>query len=344
MAAFQSPGAAMAELNERVVLAHPLQGVPEDTDFRLVTEPVPEPGPGQCLVRHLFVSLDPYQRAAIAGRHMAGRTPLVAGDMPPAECVGVVVRSRNPALPEGTHVRHFGGWQRYALTDGERTHRVDPDAAPLSTYLGILGMPGLTAWGSIIELADVQPGQVVLVSAALGPVGSMVGQLAVWRGATAIGIAGSDAKCAILTDELGFARAVNHRAPDWLAALAAAAPDGVDVYHDNVGGQMLHDAFSVLKLHGQVILCGLMERYNDPARSKPLDLALPILKRAVMKGIVVTDFEDRRDHFFATVAPLVKAGRIHYREDRAEGLANAGGLFARLMRGENVGKAIVAID
>lgn len=333
----------MPELNERVVLVRPLQGVPVADDFHVVTGPVPEPGPGQCLVRHQFVSLDPYQRAAIAGRHLSGRTPLGAGDMPPAECVGVVVRSRNTAFPEGTHVRHFGGWQRYALSDGERTWPVDPAAAPLSTFLGILGMPGLTAWGSIIELADVQPGQVVLVSAALGPVGSMVGQLAAWRGATAIGIAGSDAKCAILTSELGFARAVNYRSPDWLAALAAAVPDGADIYHDNVGGQMLADAFTVLKLHGQVILCGLMERYNDPAKSKPLDLALPILKRAVMKGLVVTDFEDRRDQFFATVAPLVKAGLIRYREDRVQGLAAAGGLFARLMGGANVGKAIVEL-
>lgn len=333
----------MPELNERVVLTRPLQGIPEPGDFRVETAPVPEPGPGQLLVRHRFISLDPYQRAAMAGRHLSGRTPLGAGDMPPAEAVGQVVRSRHPDFPEGAYVRHFGGWQAWALSDGERTHRVDPDAAPLSTYLGILGMPGLTAWGSIIELAGVQPGQVVLVSAALGPVGSMVGQLAVWRGATAIGIAGSDAKCAILTGELGFARAVNYRAPGWLEALAAAAPDGVDIYHDNVGGQMLADAFTVLKLHGQVILCGLMERYNDPAKSKPLDLALPILKRAVMKGLVVTDFEDRRDHFVATVAPLVKAGRIRYREDRVEGLAAAGGLFSRLMRGGNVGKALVVV-
>lgn len=333
----------MPETNERVVLTRPLQGIPEPGDFRVETAPVPEPGPGQLLVRHRFISLDPYQRAAMAGRHLSGRTPLGAGDMPPAEAVGQVVRSRHPDFPEGTYVRHFGGWQAWALSDGERTHRVDADAAPLSTYLGILGMPGLTAWGSIIELAGVQPGQVVLVSAALGPVGSMVGQLAVWRGATAIGIAGSDAKCAILTSELGFARAVNYRAPGWLEALAAAAPDGVDIYHDNVGGQMLADAFTVLKLHGQVILCGLMERYNDPAKSKPLDLALPILKRAVMKGLVVTDFEDRRDHFVATVAPLVKAGRIRYREDRVEGLAQAGDLFSRLMRGENVGKALVVV-
>jgi NADPH-dependent curcumin reductase CurA len=333
----------MPELNERVVLTRPLQGIPEPGDFRVETAPVPEPGPGQLLVRHRFISLDPYQRAAMAGRHLSGRTPLGGGDMPPAEAVGQVVRSRHPDFPEGAYVRHFGGWQAWALSDGERTHRVDPDAAPLSTYLGILGMPGLTAWGSIIELAGVQPGQVVLVSAALGPVGSMVGQLAVWRGASAIGIAGSDAKCAILTGELGFARAVNYRAPGWLEALAAAAPDGVDIYHDNVGGQMLADAFTVLKLHGQVILCGLMERYNDPAKSKPLDLALPILKRAVMKGLVVTDFEDRRDHFVATVAPLVKAGRIRYREDRVEGLAGAGGLFSRLMRGENVGKALVVV-
>lgn len=333
----------MPELNERVVLTRPLQGVPTPADFRLERRPVPEPGPGQCLVRHRFIALDPWQRSAIAGRHLAGSTPLGAGDLPPAEALGQVVRSRHPDFPEGAWVRHVGGWQAYALSAGERTQVVDPDAAPLSTYLGILGMPGLTAWGSVVGLADVQPGQVVLVSAALGPVGSMVGQLAAWRGATAIGIAGSDAKCAIATAELGFAQAVNYRSGDWPAALAAAAPDGVDVYHDNVGGQLLADAFTVLKVGGQVILCGLMERYNDPAKSKHLDLALPIMKRAVMKGLVVTDFEPERERFFATVAPLVRAGHIRYREDRVEGLAGAGELFVRLMRGENVGKALVVV-
>lgn len=205
-------------------------------------------------------------------------------------------------------------------------------------------MPGLTAWASVMELAGVHGNQVVLVSAALGPVGSLVGQLARLQGARAVGLAGSAAKCALVTGELGFDACVNYRAADFPEALRAALPDGADVYHDNVGGQLLADVFAVLKVNGTVILCGLMERYNDPARSQPLDLALPILKRAVLKGLVVSDFEHRRAVFEATVAAAIRDGRVRYREDRALGIDRAGAHFARLMRGENEGKALVELS
>lgn len=331
----------MPEVNQKVVLTRIPEGVPAPGDFTVVGGAVPDPGPGEFLVRHTYISLDPYQRAAMAGRHVTGRVPLGPGDMPAAETLGQVIRSRHPVFPEGSWVRHFGGWQEYALGNGERAFPVDPKRAPLSTFLGVLGMPGLTAYASIVELANVQPGQVVLVSAALGPVGSMVGQIAIQKGAVAVGIAGSPEKCAIVTGEFGFRGCVNYRSPDWLEALRAALPDGADIYHDNVGGQMLADAFGVLKNYGTVVLCGLMERYNDPAKTRHLDLALPILKRAVMKGLVVMDFEDRRDAFLDLVAPWVAAGRVRYREDRVTGIGQAGALFARLMGGGNVGKALV---
>ena len=329
--------------NHKVVLSCSLAGVPRANDFQVVDEPVPEPGPGEFLVRHIYLSLDPYQRSAIAGRHMLGRQPLGPGDMPAAETLGQVIRSRHPDYREGEYVRHFGGWQEYALSNGERTERVDRARAPLSAWLGVLGMPGLTAWASVMELADVRAGQVVLVSAALGPVGSLVGQLAIQRGAVAVGIAGSDEKCAIVTGEFRFRACVNYHRADFLEALRAALPEGADVYHDNVGGQMLADAFSVLKVNGTVILCGLMERYNDPAKSKPLDLALPIMKRAIMKGLVVSDFEHRRPAFEGAVAHGIGAGEIRYREDRAEGIGATGAHFARLMRGDNVGKSLVVL-
>lgn len=332
----------MQQKNHQVVLSRPLNGVPVAEDFRVQAAGIPEPGPGELLVRHIYLSLDPYQRSAIAGRHMASQQPLGAGAMPMAETVGQVLRSRHPEFREGDYVRHFGGWQEYALSSGEQTVVLERNRAPLSAWLGVLGMPGLTAWASMVALADVQPGQVVLVSAALGPVGSMVGQIALQRGASAVGIAGSDEKCAFVR-ELGFGACVNYRSADFLQTLAAALPEGADIYHDNVGGQMLADAFTVLKSYGTVILCGLMERYNDPARSKPLDLALPIVKRAVMKGLVVTDFEDRRAQFVDFVAPRIADGRIRYREDRAIGIAATGAHFARLMRGENLGKSVVVL-
>ncbi|MCL4791206.1 MAG: NADP-dependent oxidoreductase [Gammaproteobacteria bacterium] len=332
----------MQQMNHQVVLVRPLSGVPVAEDFRVQAVPVPEPAPGELLIRHVYLSLDPYQRSAIAGRHMARQQPLGAGDMPMAETVGQVLRSRHPGYREGDYVRHFGGWQEYALSSGAQTEVLVRSRAPLSTWLGVLGMPGLTAWASMVELADVQPGQVVLVSAALGPVGSMVGQIAMQRGAVAVGIAGSDEKCAFVR-ELGFSACVNYRTADFLQTLAAALPAGADIYHDNVGGQMLADAFTVLKNYGTVILCGLMERYNDPARSRPLDLALPIVKRAVMKGLVVMDFEGRRTAFVDFVAPRIADGRIRYREDRASGIEATGAHFARLMRGANLGKSIVVL-
>lgn len=329
--------------NRKVVLARPLVGVPQPADFRVVEEPLPEPRAGELLVRHVYLSLDPYQRSAIAGRHALGGKPLGEGDMPIGETVGQVLKSRHAGFAEGDWIRYPGGWQTHGLSSGERMVRLDPGAAPLSTWLGVLGMPGLTAWASVCELAGVGAGQVVLVSAALGPVGSMVGQLSLLRGATVVGIAGSDAKCALLTGEFGFHGSVNHRRDDFREKLAAALPDGADVYHDNVGGQMLADAFQVLKINGTVILCGLMERYNDPASSKPLDLALPIIKRAVMKGLVVSDFEYRRPPFEATVAAGLRDGRIRYREDRVSGIDETAAHFCRLMRGENVGKALVVL-
>ena len=333
----------MRERNRKVVLRHAIEGVPAAADFELVEAPLPEPGPGQVLVRHHFISLDPYQRPAIAGRH--GGPRLGEGDMPPAETVGEVVRSRYDGLREGQYVRHGGGWQEFAVSDGERAVAVDPARAPLSAYLGVLGMPGLTAWASAVKLAGVRSGQTVLVSAAAGPVGATFGQLAMQRGARAVGIAGGEDKCRLVTERFGFAACVNYKRPTFLDDLRRAVGEGADVYHDNVGGQMLVDAMSVLRPYGTVVLCGLMSDYNTPEaeRTFRFPLALPVMKRATMKGLVVYDFEPERPAFFDEVAPQVAAGRVRYLEDRAEGIASTAAHFARLMRGENVGKALVVL-
>jgi len=336
----------MSAKNLRVVLARPLSsGVPSAEDFRLAEAPVPEPREGEFLVRHVYLSLDPYQRPAMAGRHGGGHGPLGAGDMPSAETVGQVVKSRHPAFPEGAWVRHFGGWQAFSVSDGTQAYLVDPRRAPLSAYLGVLGMPGLTAWASAVRLADVKAGQTVLVSAAAGPVGATFGQIAMQRGARAVGIAGSDEKCALVTGTYRFSACLNYKQPGFADALRAAAGEGFDVYHDNVGGPMLVDALKVLRNYGTVVLCGMMAEYNTAPeeRSFCFPMALPVLKRAVLKGLVVYDFEPQRDAFFAEVAPWVASGAIRVAEDRAEGLALAGAHFGRLMRGENVGKALVVV-
>jgi NADPH-dependent curcumin reductase CurA len=333
----------MSKLNRRVVLNAPISGVPAASDFRVVEAAIPEPASGELLVRHIYLSLDPYQRSAMSGVHMSADGPLATDAMPSAETVGQVVDSRHPDFSAGDYVRHFGGWQEYSVSDGTQTYRIDPDAAPLSAYLGVLGMPGLTAYASVVKLADVQPGQSVLVSAATGPVGSMVGQIAQQLGAHTYGIAGSDEKCRFAIDELGFAGCANHRRTDYAVALQELLPDGVDVYHDNVGGQMLTDALGVLKNYGTVILCGLISQYNTDRKGEGFNIAPAIIKRAVLRGLVVYDFEDRRDEFFELVAPWVRSGEIAYREDRADGIERAGSHFAKLMSGQNFGKALVVL-
>lgn len=333
----------MTSTNHRVVLRAPLDGVPSADDFELREFLLPEPGPGEVLVRHEYLSLDPYQRPAMAGRHVSASGPMGAGDMPPGETVGVVLESRDPAFAAGDSVRHFGGWQSHSVAAADELHRVDTGRAPMSAWLGVLGMPGLTAWASIVRLAEVRAGQVVLVSAAAGPVGATLGQIARIRGARAVGVAGSEQKCRWVREQAGFDACVNYKLADYPDSLSKALPDGADIYHDNVGGQMLVDAFGVLNNYGTVILCGLMSSYNDPESAKGLYIGLPILKRAVVKGLVVYDFEPQRDEFVDEVAPLIADGSLQYLEDCADGLDQAGAQFARLMRGENFGKALVKI-
>jgi NADPH-dependent curcumin reductase CurA len=333
----------MNETNRRVVLASTIRGVPRAENFRVVETDIPEPKDGEFLVRHVYLSLDPYQRSAIAGVHLSAEGALAEEEAPSAETVGQVIASRHPEFPEGTYVRHFGGWQEYSLSDGTQTFEVDPAQAPLSAYLGILGMPGLTAYASVVKLAAVQPGQSVLASAASGPVGSMIGQIAIQLGARAYGIAGSDEKCAYVVDELNFADCINYKVDDYPESLGRRIPDGIDIYHDNVGGQMLIDALGVLNSYGTVILCGLISQYNDAEKGKGFNLAPAIIKRAIMKGLVVYDYEDKRQEFFELVAPWVRDGKVKFKEDRVEGIENTGAHFERLMSGQNFGKALVVI-
>jgi NADPH-dependent curcumin reductase CurA len=332
----------VATANKRVVLASAISGVPRADNFELIEEALPAPGPGELLIRHIYLSLDPYQRSVIAGAHMQGEA-MTAADSPGAETIGQVIASRHPDFAEGDYVRHMGGWQEYSTCPGDVAHKVDPQLAPLSAYLGILGMPGLTAYASTVWLADVQPGQRVLVSAASGPVGSMVGQLAIQLGARAYGIAGSDEKCRFVTDELGFSHCVNYKHANYTEELQRSLPEGADVYHDNVGGQMLTDALGVLRNYGTVILCGLISQYNESTKGTGFNLGPAILKRAVMKGLIVYDFEDRRQEFFNRVSPWVRDGSIKFKEDRVDGIENTGAHFARLMSGNNFGKALVVL-
>ena len=333
----------MTQSYRKVVLARPLEGTPQADHFKVVDAEMPQPTDGTFLVEHQCISLDPYQRIAIAGRHQSADGPLADDEAPASATVGRVVLSRHSGFAEGDLVLHQGGWQSHSVSDGTDAHKLDDDDIQPSSYLGVLGMPGLTAYGSIVGLADVQPGQTVLVSAASGPVGATLGQIAIQKGAKAVGIAGSDDKCAYVQDELGFEACINYKHENYLDDLRQALPEGADIYHDNVGGQMLINAFSVLKDFGTVVLCGLISQYNDPAQAINLPPGLIIGKRATVKGLVVYDFDDRYDEFLSLVKPWVAAGDVKFKEDVAEGLDALPAHFAKLMSGQNFGKTIVTL-
>lgn len=333
----------MSDANRKVVLASSVSGVPRADNFRLVETPMPEPDDGELLIRHIYLSLDPYQRPAIAGRHITSDTPLEKESAPSAETIGQIVASKSEQYSVGDYVRHMGGWQEYSVADASQLCKVDPAVAPLSTYLGVLGMPGLTAYASMVKLANVQRGQAVLVSSASGPVGSMVGQIAMQFGATAYGIAGSDEKCRFVRDELAFADCINYKRADFPDSLKAATLNGVDIYHDAVGGPMLTAALGVLKDYGTVIMCGLISQYNDEAKGSGFNLAPAIIKRAVMKGLIVFDFESDRQAFLDLCTPWVRSGEIKYKEDRTIGIENTAAHFEKLMSGQNFGKALIVL-
>jgi NADPH-dependent curcumin reductase CurA len=335
------PAAAAATVHRRVVLHRPPRGVPVEEDFRLTESPVPEAADGEILCRVIYLSLDPYLRGAISGRHM-GHAPLEPGGLVPGRSVAQVVASRCSGLAEGDYVSIESGWQEYAVVAGASARRLDPGPAPLSTALGVLGMPGLTAWAGVLELARPRPGETFVVSAAAGPVGATAGQIARIAGCHVVGIAGSDQKCALVTGELGFDACVNYRRDGWRDQLRAACPDGIGVYFDNVGGDVLAGAIGRLRLYGRVVLCGLASQYNSEV-PYGLDVGPVIGRRAQLLGLVVYDYEDRREEFVSRAAAWLREGRLSYREDRSEGLAAAPAAFHRLMSGANVGKSLVVV-
>jgi len=312
-------------------------------DFSRDTVEAPDPADGQFLARTLWLSLDPYLRNVMKGHALYG-VALQPGEPMYGESVGEVVESRHPDFAPGEFVVLKSGWQQYSLSNGESVRKVDPALAPLSTALGVLGMPGLTGYAGLVYLGEPRPGQTVLVSAATGPVGSTVGQVARLTGARAVGIAGSEHKCRYAVEELGFEDCINYKAGDLRASIKRACPDGVDVYFDNAGGDVLAAALANLAAHARVILCGMLEAYNrdTPPTSGPF-LGPVVATRATMKGLVVYDHLHRMAEMQRVVGRWIRDGRFKYREDVTDGLDNAPEAFCRLMRGENFGKTLVRV-
>lgn len=328
--------------NLQVQLAKQRDGMPDAADFRVTEAPLPRPNPGELLVRSVYSSLDPYVRKAIRGDH-PGHTKLVDGDVIYGRSVCRVVRSHHDDYQAGDYLVAETGWQQHAAIGVDKVvQRIDPAAGPLSSAIGALGMPGLTAWGSVEHLGKPSIGETLVVSAAAGPVGGCVGQLAKLRGARVVGIAGSREKCDLVTKTYGFDACVNYKTDGWEEALTPACPDGVDIYHDNVGGPLLNAMAKHLSLYARVVMCGRPADYHSKD-FQGVGLGPFIGRRAKMFGLVVYDYEPDFDHYLKLASGWLREGRLKVKEDRVEGLQNAPAHFLKLMRGENVGKAIVAV-
>ncbi|MEU4246003.1 NADP-dependent oxidoreductase [Amycolatopsis sp. NPDC026612] len=325
-------------------LASRPHGVPTQDNFDIVDTEVPSPGDNQILVRNLFMSVDP----AMRGRMRDVKSyvaPFAVGEVMSGGAVGEVVESNVDDVKPGDHVLHQAGWRTHAVLDAQRFVKVDGAAAPLSTYLGVLGMPGLTAYAGLLKSAEFKPGDTVFVSGAAGAVGSLVGQLAKLKGAKrVIGSAGSAEKVRHLIDDLGFDAAFNYKDGPVAEQLHAAAPEGIDVYFDNVGGEHLEAAIDAITLHGRIAVCGMISQYNaTEATPAPRNLSQIIAKRITIRGLLVLDHFDLQPQFVSEIAPLVNSGEIKYSETVVDGIRNAPEAFLGLLSGANTGKMLVRI-
>ncbi|GAA2743701.1 NADP-dependent oxidoreductase [Kitasatospora cinereorecta] len=320
------------------------QGWPTPADFALVEAPVRQPGAGQILVRNAYLSVDPYMR----GRMNDVKSyvpPFALGEAMDGGAVGYVVASQAEGFEVGDAVLHGLGWREYATLDAARAVKVDPQLAPLSAYLGVLGMTGLTAYAGLLAVGSLQEGDTVFVSGAAGAVGSLVGQIARLKGAKrVIGSAGSAAKVAKLVDEYGFDAAFNYKDGAVRDLLAEAAPDGIDVYFDNVGGDHLEAAIGALNLRGRAVLCGAIAQYNDTTPpAGPRNLALAIGKRLRLEGMLVGDHYGLQPQFLADMAGWLGSGDLRSAETVVEGFEHSVDAFIGMLRGDNTGKMVVKL-
>jgi hypothetical protein len=324
-------------VTRQVVLAARPQGTPKESDFELRETDEPPLGEGDVLVRNVFVSVDPYMRGRMTGvRTYVG--PYEVGGPIDGGAVGRVVESRHDGFAEGDWVLSMLGWRERGVAEGDRLRKLDPSLAPPSTALGVLGMPGLTAWVGLVEVGRVQQGETMYVSGAAGAVGSIAAQIAKLKGLRVVGSAGSAEKVEWLRS-LGVEAFDYHETP-----AKEALADGIDVYFDNVGGEQLEAALGALRPFGRVIACGAISRYNDERPEPgPRNIAFVVSKRLRLQGFIVTDHLARFPEFAAEVGPWVRDGRIEYRETVLEGIENLPTAFAGLFRGDNVGKMLVRV-
>ncbi len=333
----------MTETSREIRLASRPEGAPTEQNFELAEVPVPEPGDGQALVRNAYLSVDPYMR----GRMREAKSyvpPFEVGKVMEGGAVGEVVASNAPDLAEGDWVTTQLGWREHSVVEPRAALKLDPDVAPVSTALGVLGMPGFTAWVGLTEFGRPKEGETLFVSGAAGAVGSMVGQLAKLRGLRVVGSVGSDEKAALLTGELGFDAALNYKTDDLNAALREHCPDGIDIYFDNVGGDHLEAALNRMNVWGRIPLCGAISGYNEETPPPgPRNFLAVLPKRLTIRGFIILDHYDRYRDFQSEVGPQVADGKITYRETVVDGIENMPDAFLGLLNGQNTGKMLVKV-
>ena len=303
---------------------------------------MPAPGDGQVLVKNHYLSLDPYMRGRMNDqRSYAAKVEL--GEVMTGETAGEVVESRNPKYQRGDTVAGRVGWQQYALSDGSDLRKIDAKLVPMSAHLGVVGMPGVTAWIGLNDIGQPKPGETVVVSAASGAVGSVVGQLAKMKDCRVVGVAGGREKCDFVVKELGFDACIDHRAGDLPQALAAATPKGIDVYFENVGGPLLDAVLLRCNPFARIPLCGMVSQYNATERYGVQNLMMAVGMRIKLQGFIVSDNMARWPEALKELVQGVRDGRIKYRETVTEGLENAPRAFIGMLKGENFGKQLVKI-
>lgn len=335
--------------NRRILMVQRPKGAPTPSDFRLEETPAPEPAEGEVLLRTLYLSLDPYMRGRMSDAPSYA-PPMAVGDVMVGGTVSRVEASRHPDYREGDLVVAYSGWQDYGVSDGAGLTRLDPGMSHLSYALGVLGMPGFTAYMGLLDIGAPQPGETLVVAAATGAVGSVVGQIGKLKGCRVVGVAGGEQKCRYAVDELGFDACIDHRVPDFPAQLAAACPNGIDVYFENVGGAVLEAVVPLLNPKARVPVCGLIAHYNaenlpEGPDHLPLFMGAILRKRLKVQGFIIfSDYGHRYDEFITDMAPWVEQGKIKYREDVVEGLENAPEAFIGLLEGRNFGKLVVKVS
>ena len=334
----------MTTLNHQFKLATRPVGNVKRSDFNYTSEALRDPNEGEVVVKILYVSLDPAMRGWMNESKASYIPPVAIGDVMRAIAVGRVVASKNPAFAVGDHVNGLLGTQEYAYSNGQGLTKVDPRMAPLPLFLSTLGMPGLTAYFGLLDIGQPKEGDTVVVSGAAGAVGAVVGQIAKIKGARVVGIAGGADKCRYLVEELGFDAAIDYKSEDVMAALQKHCPKGVDVYFDNVGGDILDAVLTQLAHGARIVICGAISQYNSTTPMKgPANYMALLVKRATMRGVMVADYYPRAMEAIKDMGAWIGAGKLKSREDIAEGLENFPEVFQKLFTGENNGKLVLKV-